>query len=74
MTRTIYRAELETRNFHFEAFDDSESSALGALISGLEAHAIAYGLPSSFITENAADARVLPFTLGACYRDREEIK
>jgi hypothetical protein len=71
---TIYRAEIETRHFHFEAFDVTPEAALASLVHGLEKHAARAGdMPATWAAETAADARVMPFALGACYRDREAI-
>lgn len=71
--RTIYRAELDTRHFHFEAFGDTQSDALGALISGLERHAIAYKLDSGWMLEVVREVTATPLALGACYRDQEKL-
>jgi hypothetical protein len=68
---TIYRAEIETRAFHFEAFGVTADEARASLDRGLEKHAAQHNLDPAW--RDGLEMRVMPFTLGACYRDREVI-
>jgi hypothetical protein len=69
----VFKAELITRNFHFEAIDATAAAAQGALIQGLERHAKQYGLNDAWWREIADDIRVIPFEIGRALRDRQPI-
>ncbi|MCP3475128.1 hypothetical protein NLM33_32920 [Bradyrhizobium sp. CCGUVB1N3] len=72
--RTIYKAELHTRNFHFEALGDSVENARGALIAGLIKHGQQYRIKADWWSEYVEDLTVVEFELNApALRDREEI-
>jgi hypothetical protein len=70
---TIYRAEIDTRHFHFEAYGNDAEEARENLLRGLNKHATQTNLPPTWGESIIGEARVLPFVLGACYRDREAI-
>jgi hypothetical protein len=70
---TIYRAAIDTRHFHFEAYGNDAEEARANLLRGLYKHAAQYSLEPGWAATTARDADVLPFALGACYRDREAI-
>jgi hypothetical protein len=67
----LYRAELISRNFHFEAVDFTAAAAQSALIMGLEKHARQYGLDDRWWREIADDIRMTPYQVGRALRDRE---
>jgi hypothetical protein len=68
-----HKAELITRNFHFEAIDFTAAAAQSALIQGLEKHARQYRLGDDWWREIADDIRVTPFEIGRALRDRQPI-
>lgn len=70
---TFWIAELETRNFHFEAFAESRDAAISALARGLAAHGRQYKLAPRWFDEFEEDVTVHQVAVGACYRDHQEI-
>jgi hypothetical protein len=71
--KTIYRATLETRHFHFEAFDVTPEAARATLGLGLDKHGFSNNLPLGWQNEFAGDIRIDQFAFGQCYRDRERL-
>jgi hypothetical protein len=72
--RTIYKAELYTHHFHFEALGDSVENARGALIAGLIKHGQQNRIKADWWSEYVEDLTVIEFELNApALRDREEI-
>lgn len=67
----LYRASVDTRNFTFEAFGHSRSSALVCLRQGLFKHAVKFVInpAKSWVDEVAGDAIVTMYTFGEAYRD-----
>lgn len=66
---TFHKAELETRNFFFEAYGGSTSDAMNAMRALLETHCTQY--PGADASELFEDATVKPVELGAGYRGGE---
>jgi hypothetical protein len=74
MTTTVYRAALDTRNFEFEAYGETDEAARHALAEGLERHVAQYRLDGPAFREEVADDIVVRLVeLGRAYRDREPI-
>lgn len=70
----IYKAELETRNFSFEAYGETDQAAIYAMNEGLEKHAIQLRIVvGDFIRSVEDDIIVRQIDLGRAYRDREPI-
>lgn len=69
-TIDMYRASLETRNFHFEAFGKTEQDAYAALRNGFGRHASQYQLEPSWWRQFEGDITLEPLSLDTCYRDR----
>jgi hypothetical protein len=77
----LFRAQLETHNFHFEAFGTSDGAALDSLFAGLARHGEQHGIgPNWFKAEvdgegnkhcflKDIDVRAVP--LGVTFRDGE---
>lgn len=67
----IFRAYYDSRNFCFEAFDQSEELARALVMKGLVIHTKEYNLgPDWWSTEGIeCDS----YELGQTYRDREEL-
>lgn len=77
---TLYRAELETRNFSFEAYGPTEAKARDYLVQGLHRHFLTYSgrwnsakQAGTRLAEFLDDITVREIKSGAVYRDREEI-
>jgi hypothetical protein len=72
--RTIYRAQLETRNFDFEAYGETAEKAALTLREGCRKHVTEYRLiQADFDEVYGPEIRVMPIALGQCYRDREPL-
>ena len=70
--KIVYRAELLTRNFDFEAIGDSDFMARKALREGLERHAKQYKLGPNFW--QPAEIIITKFEVNApALRDRGKI-
>lgn len=67
------KAEVETRNFHFEAYGASEREALEALRAGLTRHSEQYAVSAQWIDDCMESPRITAITVGTCYRDREAL-
>lgn len=68
----IFKATIETRNFTFEAYSETQQEAVEALRTGLERHVAQYPQEDGEAMEGIA---TLTFRkLGACYRDGEELE
>lgn len=67
----IWRAELDSENFHFDAIGMDEESAREALEIGLRAHARQHRIDGDWYRSYEIRTRVI--LMGAAYRDREEI-
>lgn len=71
---TIYKAELYTHHFHFEALGDTVENARGALIAGLIKHGQQNRIKADWWSQYVEDLTVIEFELNApALRDREEI-
>ena len=71
----IYRAYYDSRNFSFEAYSQSKSSARFHLLIGLHKHADQYNLDSNWFMIGESDGiEIDEYTMDAPYRDRDEIK
>jgi hypothetical protein len=71
---TIFKAELRTHHFHFEALGDSVEAAREALIKGLITHGHQYRVPASWWGEYVDELVVTQFELNApALRDGEEM-
>ncbi len=68
----MFRASLETRNFHFETYDRTYSGAILALTDGLTEHARQYKLAGGWFFPG--DIAVEEIEIGRVYRDRELMK
>jgi len=75
---TIWKAEVISPNFTFEAFGATESEAVNALEKGWTNHCKQYGLDIrpilNVISDNDWAWSVEPFKLNSCYRDDHLIK
>lgn len=71
---TFFRASLETRNFHFEAFDVTEAAARETLRLGLLHHARDYAIPADWLKEFVDDIHVAEIGLGTVLRDRQQME
>lgn len=67
----VHVARLESENFSFEAYGETEPRAIEALVGGLRRHAREYGISADWF--EGYEASVRPVRLGACYRDREDV-
>lgn len=69
------KAEIETPNFHFEAYGASEHEALEALRAGLTQHGSQYAarVSPTWIEECMQEPRITELAMGTCYRDREAL-
>jgi len=70
---TIFRATLETRSFHFEAFGSDHDSAWAALVQGLKRHGKQYRIAADWFGEFIGDIEVTELALDVAYRDRQVI-
>jgi hypothetical protein len=74
--RTIYKAELWSPHFHFEALGDTEDNARAALIKGLNKHAEEYRIAKGWWEGRDAEFEFTLTRFGLnepALRDREEI-
>lgn len=67
----LWRAEYESRNFSFYAYDTTMMGALNSLYMGLAAHQELYELASDWYHED--DIYVKQYKMGSAYRDTTEI-
>lgn len=72
----IYRASVDTRNFSFEAYGHTRSSALVCLRQGLFKHAVKSIIhpAKAWVDEVAGDATVTIYKFGEVYRDGSRIE
>jgi len=77
----IYRAELHTHHFHFEALGDTPKNAIAALVEGFKRHAREYRCKEDWFVEYVTDKDdgdgivITEFALnGPGLRDREWIR
>lgn len=71
---TIWLAELETRNFSFQALGSSDTAARLALTKTLNIHAEQYGLNYTWFHDYRDDVTVTPIDVDqAGIRDRESV-
>ena len=68
----IYRAEYESRNFHFEGYGTTESQAKKALMLALKRHTKQFKLDKDWYHKD--DIFVLEYEIGEPYRDRSIVK
>lgn len=72
---SLFRASLETPNFSFEAYAETEVKAMSVLRRGWNIHRNQYGKervqPFKYFAE---DAHVYPIKSGAAFRDHEIIR
>ena len=67
----IWRAEYESRNFSFCAYDTTMIGALNSLYMGLDAHREQYDLDADWYDKE--DIYTIMYTSGSAYRDNSEI-
>jgi hypothetical protein len=72
----MYKAQLDSWNFSFEAYAENEALAKEHLKKGLKAHAKQYGLANDWWHEYQGDIYAIEIKLGSpsfnsCYRDNE---
>lgn len=71
----IYRAYYDSRNFSFEAYSQSKTSARFHLLTGLRKHGEQYDLdPDWFMFGESDGIEVVEFNMDTPYRDCSEIK
>lgn len=70
----LCKATLETRNFCFEAYGDTDEQARRALISGLRDHGFRYHVGSDWWQAIADEITYDDIELGVAYRDGEKIE
>lgn len=72
--KTLYLAKGESRNFSFQALDETEEKALAALHKSLTRHGKEYEIsPNWWKDECYIDIVVEKIKLGKGYRDGEEL-
>lgn len=72
MTKIIYRAELQTRNFNFSAYGETKTEAMQGIKKAMAIHSKQYNVPG-FAKDFAEDIEVTHFVCGAPYRDDQEL-
>lgn len=72
----MFFARIETRNFEFMAFGETEEEARAALATGWENHCLDYGgVPDpEYLVDYADDIGIGEFEVGDCIRDYEVLK
>lgn len=71
----IYRAFYDSRNFSFEAYSQSKSSAKFHLLTGLRRHGEQYDLePDWFMTGDEDGIEFYEYIMDTPHRDHEPIK
>ncbi len=70
----IFKASLETRNFSFEAFGETEDAARLTLVEGFGIHAKQYQLGKDWWHQFSEDIVTMPLVMDACYRDRQVLR
>jgi hypothetical protein len=69
----MFKAELESRNFTFEAYGRTAAQALDALTAGLVDHAEQYGIAPDWWRQWEGDIFTTKFEMQVAYRDNERI-
>lgn len=70
----MIKASLQTTNFDFVAYGQTVTHAKNALLRGLVAHGVQYGLDNDWFKPLENDIFTTYFELCACYRDNEFIR
>jgi hypothetical protein len=70
----MIKASLDTTNFSFSAYGESESHAVNALKRGLDQHTTDYGCDVGWWHSYSNDIVVQDIELNKAYRDYELIK
>jgi hypothetical protein len=70
----MIKASLDTTNFSFTAYGESESHAVNALKRGLDQHTTDYGCDNGWWHGYSNDIVVEHIELNKAYRDHELIK
>lgn len=70
----MYKSQLQTTNFNFVAYGQTESDSLATLLRGLVKHGEQYGIEPSWFAEIASDIYTIKVDLNVAYRDNEQIK
>ena len=68
----IYKAFYDSRNFSFEAYSQSKSSARFHLLTGLRRHTEQYNLEPNWFNEDGIEYR--EYEMDTPYRDYEPMK
>lgn len=69
----FFRASLETRKFHFEAFGLSADDVKMSLFCGLDAHGMQYALDRDWSSAYIGGLEIRQIELGASYRDGDQL-
>lgn len=69
----MFKAELQTSNFTFEAYGRTADYARNALVIGLVDHAEQYGIAPDWWRQWEADIQTTRLELQVAYRDNERI-
>ena len=70
----MYRANLETRNFSFDAYGDTEINAKTAMARAISEHAGQYGLnEAKFWDDVSDDIQITEIHSGSAYRDGQHL-
>jgi len=68
----MFKTQLTTTNFSFEAFGKTQEDSWAALVKGLKKHIKQYELDETeFFTNYLGDIFTTEIKIGACYRDNE---
>jgi hypothetical protein len=67
----IYRAYYDSKSFSFEAYGQTKTEAIDALVIGLLMHTRQFHAPSDWWDSEGIEVR--EFTVGFAYRDNEMI-
>lgn len=71
--QTIWRVRFETPRFTLEAFDVTEAAVREVLYRAWFQHCKQTGAAENYLDECADDIYAQEITLGAAYRDREQL-
>ena len=70
---TFYRSKLDTTNFSFDAYGQTEAEAIKHMKRGLRKHAEQYRIPSDWWLEWEDSICTIEVGFGGCYRDNSPI-
>jgi hypothetical protein len=72
-SKTMFKANYQSRNFSFEAYGETEKVAIASLKLGLKNHAKQYDIPPNWWKEYGEEIYTNEIALGSSYRDNEKI-